>query len=100
MSLGLLLGLPDMKAICTTMDGNDLIMRGVAGLMGNKTVSVVFVSWRFLEFLQTRQSLHLDGTFKKRPRKPKCIQIYNIVTRYGGVVSMMLLSKSVIFCVI
>lgn len=88
MALGLLLGVPNMRAICQTVEGTDIILRGVAGYIGNKTVSVVFMSWRMMQFLQTRRSLHLDGTFKKRPKLPKCRQIYNIVTRYGGVVSM------------
>ncbi|KAE8739588.1 hypothetical protein FOCC_FOCC014918, partial [Frankliniella occidentalis] len=40
----------------------------------------------------------MDGTFKKRLRKPKCSQIYNIVTNYGDcvicLVRVLMMSRS------
>ncbi|KAE8741560.1 hypothetical protein FOCC_FOCC012897 [Frankliniella occidentalis] len=80
--LGVLLGLPNLRPICKTLDGEDYIFQGVIGVVMNKTVSVVFASGRQIQFLQSRKNLHMDGTFKKRPRKPKCRQMYNIVTRF------------------
>ncbi|KAK3916404.1 Prostate and testis expressed protein 3 [Frankliniella fusca] len=85
-NLGILLGLPNMRAICKTTDGTDYIFQGVVGSQVDKTVSVVFASGRMLELLQSQPNLHMDGTFKKRPRKPRCRQIYNIVTNHGGTV--------------
>lgn len=87
MHLGILLGVPNMRAVCRTVDGTDLIFRGVIGIQQDRTVSVVFISGRMLQFLERLKNLHGDGTFKKRPRKPKSAQIYNIVTNYGGSVS-------------
>ncbi|KAK3932363.1 Threonine synthase-like 2 [Frankliniella fusca] len=84
--LGVLLGLPNMRPICTSLDGTDYVFQGVVGLQGAKTVSVVFASGRMLQLLQSQPNLHMDGTFKKRPRKPKCRQIFNIVTNHGGTV--------------
>lgn len=81
--LGILLGLPNMRGLCRTADGADTIFQGIAGCEAEKTTSVVFISGRMLQFLQTISSLHMDGTFKKRPRKPKCRQIYNFTTKYG-----------------
>lgn len=86
-NLGILLGLPNMRAICKTTDGTDYIFQGVVGSQVDKTVSVVFASGRMLELLQSQPNLHMDGTFKKRPRKPRCRQIYNIVTNHRGTVS-------------
>ncbi|KAE8738442.1 hypothetical protein FOCC_FOCC016078 [Frankliniella occidentalis] len=81
--LGILLGLPNLRPICKTAHCDDFIFRGVIGTVVSKTVCVVFISGRMLQFLQTCTNLHMDGTFKKRPRKPKCRQIFNIVTNYG-----------------
>lgn len=85
--LGILLGLPNMTAVCSTVDGGDLVFRAVIGVQRDRTVSVVFISGRMLQFLQGLRSLHGDGTFKKRPRKPRSAQIFNIVTKYGDTVS-------------
>lgn len=85
--LGILLGLPNMSALCRTRDGTDTIFRGTCGIQADKTVSVVFISMRMLQFLSTRQNLHMDGTFKKRSRKPASLQLFNIVTNYDGNVS-------------
>ena len=82
--LGVLLGLPNMRQVCRTVDGLDYIYQGVVGCQQNKTVALVFVSGRMLELLSTRESIHADGTFKKRSRKPKMAQIFNIVTKYGN----------------
>lgn len=87
--LGVLLGSPDLTAICRTADDQDYIFQGVVGCEQQKTTALVFVSGRMLQFLQDRESIHMDGTFKKRPRKPKMIQIFNIVVNYGGHVSIM-----------
>ncbi|KAJ1519180.1 hypothetical protein ONE63_011214 [Megalurothrips usitatus] len=96
--LGVLLGSPNMRPVCKTVDGSDYIFQGVVGNSLNKTESIVFVSGRMIQFLQTREGVHVDGTFKKRPRKPKCRQIFNIVVKYGdiiiGVVRVLMRSKS------
>lgn len=85
--LGVLLGMPDMRAVCRTIDGQDYIFKGVAGTIQNRSISVIFASGRMLRFLETRRNLHMDGTFKKRPKKPRTMQIFNIVTNYGDTVS-------------
>jgi len=72
-----------MRPLCRTVDGTDCIYQGVIGAISDKTVAVVFVSGRMLQFLQTRVSLHSDGTFKKRSKKPQMAQIFNIVTKFG-----------------
>ncbi|XP_052128117.1 uncharacterized protein LOC127750458 [Frankliniella occidentalis] len=96
--LGVLLGSPNLRRICQTTHGEDFIFQGVVGNVLSKTVSVVFMSGRMLTFLQTCKNLHMDGTFKKRPRKPGCRQIFNIVTRYGrsivAVVRVLMMSRS------
>ncbi|KAK3921811.1 Non-structural protein 1, partial [Frankliniella fusca] len=84
--LGILLGVPNLQAVCMTMDNRDRIFRGVIGDPDRGTVSVVFVSGRMLRFLQTRTNLHVDATFKKCSRKPKMRQMLNIVTNFGGTV--------------
>lgn len=84
--LGVLLGLPNMRPVCFTVDRQDYMFQGITGSIQNKSVSLVFASGRMLTFLQSRPNLHLDGTFKKRPKKPKCGQIYNIVTNYDSTV--------------
>ncbi len=84
--LGILVGLPNLRGICTTIDNTDIIFRGYVGNPANKTVSVVFVSGRMLRFLQSRKNIHVDGTFKKCSRKPKMRQMLNVVTNYGGMV--------------
>lgn len=86
--LGVLLGMPEMEAVCRTIDGQDFMFRGVCGALQNKSVSVIFASGRMLHFLQSRRNLHVDGTFKKRPNKPKSIQILNIVTNFNDTVSI------------
>lgn len=88
--LGVLLGMPQMRAICRTVDETDFIFAGTAGDIQSKTVAVIFASGRMLQFLQERNNLHFDGTFKKRPKKPKCIQIFNIVTNFSDTVSIIL----------
>lgn len=85
--LGVLLGSPGLAAVCKTIDGADYIFRGFIGCVQQKTSALVFVSGRMLQFLQTRESIHVDGTFKKRPKKPKINQIFNIVVKYCGHVS-------------
>lgn len=85
--LGLLLNDPRMRPICKTVDGNDLIFRGVIGSPHDRTLSLVFASGRMLQFLRTRRNLHSDGTFRKRSKKPPMAQIFNIVTKYGKNVS-------------
>ncbi|KAK3924637.1 (2R)-sulfolactate sulfo-lyase subunit beta [Frankliniella fusca] len=88
--LGVLLGLPGMRSVCLTQDKMDFMFQGVVGNQASKTVSVIFASGRMLMFLQTLKNLHVDGTFKKRPRKPHCCQLYNVVTKFGdGVVAVM-----------
>ncbi|KAK3909846.1 Endonuclease MutS2 [Frankliniella fusca] len=98
MNLGLLLGMPNLRPICKTVQGEDYIFQGVVGTIMSKTVSVVFASGRMLHFLSSCTNLHLDGTFKKRPRKPKCRQIFNLVTRFGrtvvGVIRVLMMSRS------
>ncbi|KAK3909601.1 Elongation factor 4 [Frankliniella fusca] len=84
--LGVLLGLPNMRPLCLTVDRQDYIFQGLCGTIQNKSVSLVFASGRMLTFLQSRRNLHLDGTFKKRPKKPKCGQIFNVVTNYDSTV--------------
>lgn len=86
--LGILLGTPEMRPICKTVDGTDYIYQGVIGTIRDKTVALVFVSGRMLQFLQTRGSLHSDGTFRKRSKKPKMAQIFNIVTKFGSNVGL------------
>ncbi|XP_052130715.1 uncharacterized protein LOC127751337 isoform X2 [Frankliniella occidentalis] len=84
--LGILVGLPNLRGICRTVDNQDIIFRGVVGNPRLGTVSVVFVSLRMLRFLQSRKNLHVDGTFKKCSRKPKMRQMLNVVTNFGGTV--------------
>lgn len=98
MYLGVLLGLPNMRPICKTTDGTDYMFQGVIGLLSDKTVSTVFASGRMLLVLKSRPNLHMDGTFKKRPRKPICRQIYNIVTNHGGSVSIVLFNHPAMNC--
>ncbi|XP_034231375.1 uncharacterized protein LOC117639631 [Thrips palmi] len=81
--LGILLGLPDMRPLCKTVDGADYIFQGVVGSAGDKTIALIFASGRMLQFLQSRDNLHSDGTFRKRSKKPAMAQIFNIVTKYG-----------------
>lgn len=76
-----------MTPVCRYVDGTDLVFRTVSGIQLNRTVSGIFISGRMLGFLQNHESLHGDGTFEKRPRKPKSAQIFNIVTKYGETVS-------------
>lgn len=87
MHLGILLGMPNMRPVCKTVDGTDYIFQGVVGCLQKRTVSLIFVSGRMLQFMGTLENIHADGTFKKRPRKPRMSQIFNLVTNYGGVVS-------------
>ncbi len=87
MNLGILLGAPDMRPLCKTVDGTDYIFQGVVGNLHSKTIALIFVSGRMIQFLQTRTKLHSDGTFKKRAKKPAMSQILNIVTKYGQNVS-------------
>lgn len=87
LSLGVLLGAPNMRQVCKTVDGCDYLFQGVAGNALGKTVALIFASGRMIHFLQGRNSAHCDGTFKKRPRKPKSRQIFNIVVNLNGVVS-------------
>jgi len=86
--LGVLLGLPNMRALCKTVDGVDYVFQGVVGCIQKKSIALIFVSGRMLRFLATLENIHADGTFRKRSKKPNMAQIFNIVTNYGGVVSM------------
>jgi len=72
-----------MRPMCKTVDGTDYIFQGVVGNIMAGSVALIFVSGRMLQFLQSRDNLHSDGTFKKRSKKPKMAQIFNIVTKYG-----------------
>lgn len=88
--LGVLLGSPNLRAVCKTIDGQDYIFQGVVGCQQQKTVALIFASGRMLTFLGSALSLHMDGTFKKRTRRPKMIQIFNIVVKYLDHVSSLL----------
>lgn len=88
LSLGLLLHRPNMRPICRTVDGTDTIYQGVIGSTLDRTVALVFVSGRMLQFLEVAKELHCDGTFRKRSRKPSMAQIWNIVTKYLNNVSL------------
>ncbi|KAK3924154.1 Phosphate acyltransferase [Frankliniella fusca] len=81
--LGVLLGLPNMRSVCKTVDGDDYIFQGVVGNQMSGTAAVIFASGRMLQFLPTQESIHVDSTFKKAPRKPKIMQIFNVVVKYG-----------------
>ncbi|KAK3922760.1 Tyrosine recombinase, partial [Frankliniella fusca] len=81
--LGLLLLDANFRQLCETVDRNDFIFQGIVGYHHDNTLSLVFASRRMLDFLGTRVTLHCDGTFKKRSRKPEMAQIWNIVTKYG-----------------
>lgn len=81
--LGVLLGSPDLRAVCKTIDGLDYIFQGVVGNERSGTAAVIFASGRMLQFLQMQEGVHVDSTFKKASRKPKIMQILNIVVRYG-----------------
>lgn len=99
--LGILLGLPNMRPLCKTVDGDDYIFQGVVGCIQNKTVALIFASGRMVRFMATRENIHADGTFKKRSKKPSMSQIFNLVTNYGGVVSRafpFLWDKAAILC--
>jgi len=85
--LGVLLGTPNMRPLCKTVDGTDYIFKGVIGCLRSKTIALVFASGRMIQFLQSRKHLHSDGTFRKRSKKPQMAQIFNIVTKYGENVS-------------
>lgn len=95
--LGVLLGSPQLRSICKTADGEDYIFQGVVGCEQLKTAAVVFVSGRMLQFLQTRESIHVDGTFKKRPKKPRVMQIFNISAKHGDNVSVVILDRYILY---
>ncbi|KAK3931712.1 Pyridoxine/pyridoxamine 5'-phosphate oxidase [Frankliniella fusca] len=84
--LGVLLGMPNTRRLCETVDKQDYIFQGIVGDAQNKTIALVFVSGRMLQFLGTVTNIHGDGTFKKRSRKPKMAQIFNLTTNHGGYV--------------
>ncbi|XP_034231381.1 uncharacterized protein LOC117639635 [Thrips palmi] len=96
--LGVLLGTPNMRPLCRTVDGTDYIFKGVVGCLASRTVALIFASGRMLQFLQSRRNLHSDGTFKKRSKKPQMAQIFNIVTKYGenvvAIVRVLMLSRT------
>lgn len=85
--LGLLLHDRNHRQLCETVDGNDYIFQGMVGSPHDRTLSLVFASRRMIEFLESRTTLHCDGTFKKRSKKPQMAQIWNIVTKHGNNVS-------------
>lgn len=88
--LGVLLASPNLVPLCETVDGADMVFRAVLGNERQRTVCIVFLSGRMRQFLETCTNLHADGTFKKRSRKPKMSQIFNIVTNFDSTVRITL----------
>lgn len=58
--------------------------RGSIGPEG--AVSVLFVSEQMKNLLSTTRELHIDGTFKTRPRHPKSGQLLTIIAIQYGIV--------------
>lgn len=84
--LGILLATPDLHPVCRTIDNADTIFKAVVGNLADRSVCIVLISGRMLDVLRRRKSVHGDGTFKKRCRKPKSAQIYSFTCLYDGVV--------------
>lgn len=76
--LGHYLSLPQFAGVCETLDRRDNIFAGWCGTWSEGTVSVVFASKRLMQLLQQHKNVYADGTFRKRPKKPKCSQLFCI----------------------
>jgi len=57
---------------------------------------VVFVVEQLKEVLLNSEELHMDGTFKCAPKKPKLKQLFTIMAMHHGVVSKLTLSYHVL----
>ncbi|KAK3918299.1 50S ribosomal subunit assembly factor [Frankliniella fusca] len=69
---------PLFANVTPTIDNTDNIFAGACGDFGAGTFSVVFMSRRQATHLANAIVIFADGTFKKKPKKPRCGQMFVI----------------------
>ncbi|KAF5281764.1 hypothetical protein FQR65_LT14559 [Abscondita terminalis] len=73
---------------------NEVFCRGASGT-GNQ-ISVIFLAEGLTQLLKETREVHIDGTFKTRPRHPASSQLLTIMAVQYGYVNIMLCTKLVV----